>query len=528
MPTRFFDTPQRGQEREEMLATYRNGLRGLIDPTTGALFTDADINRATQEGGPLYARFDALDLALLGLHAKAPAIADQAVPSRATTGTLRGIIAPLKEIPPLDAAGATLTATCTADVGAFFPGSTTVPDASAAYATIAGGARFQLLFDVTTPANGIAGSDLAEPMLLVGVDVGEATNLPTGSKLTWAGNQPLSAAKTFATTEDGSGGVDAETDAELAARIEADDAHKPESGNNAHVRKWGREASNAVEDVFVYACAKYAGTKVVCVTQKRGHQIEAAPKGPLARVPSAGTLAIVRAKLVPPASPKVPERVVSIVVGPTTTYSNLSIGLSLPRGRGLGWADTRPWPDYSAGAATIATVTTQSLFQIASTVALPSGSAPPRIMVWTRAVSRLEELRVTSITDAGGGLFDVVLSSPAIRTLVVGSFVSPLVRGYLLLAQGVERYFDSLGPGEVVDLTTDPRGSRAARFPEPVERYPYRAGSAIVSVLQGALTGSITTGEVLAISTSIPAVPADAATGPGMLVAGHVAVYPSD
>ena len=173
--------------------------------------------------------------------------------------------------------------------------------------------------DYRTIVVGTDGSDLAAPMLLVGVNVGEATNLPAGSKLTWGGNQPLSAAKEFTTTEDGSGGIDAETDAEWAARMEADDAHKPESGNNAHVRKWAREASNAVEDTFVYACAKYAGTKVVAVTQKRGRQTEAAPKGPLARIPSAGTLARVRAYLVPPGSPKVPERVVSVVVAPTTT-----------------------------------------------------------------------------------------------------------------------------------------------------------------------------------------------------------------
>ena len=528
MVARFFVTPARGEEREKMLATYRNGLRGLIDPETGAPFTDDVINRATQEGSAKYAGFDALDLALLGLHAKAPVIADQAVPSRATTGTLRGIIAPLKEITPLAAAGATLQATCTADVGAFFPGSTTVPDAGAAFAVDAAGLRFQLLFDVTTPANGIAGSDAAEPMLLVGVDVGEATNLPAGSKLTWSGNQPLSATKTFTTTENGTGGIDAETDAELAARIEADDAHKPESGNNAHVRKWGRAASNAVEDLFVYACAKYAGTTVVAVTQKRGFQTEAAPKGPNARIPSAGTLALVRAKLVPPASPVVPERVVAVVTAPTPQSTNVSIGLALPRGRGLGWYDPRPWPDYDAAPAAITVVTSQSLFRMSSPVALPSGSTAPRIMVWVKAKSRWEELRVTSITPAGGSLFDVVLSSPAVATLLVGAYVSPLVRGFKLLGQAVERYFDSLGPGEVVDLATDPRASRAARFPDPVERYPYRAGSTIVSVLQAALVGSITSGELLAISATVPAVPSDPASGPSMLVAGNVAVYPSD
>ena len=102
--------------------------------------------------------------------------------------------------------------------------------------------------------------------------------------------------------------------------------------------------------------------------------------------------------------------------------------------------------------------------------------------------------------------------------------VAPRTR---VLALAVERYFDSLGPGEVVEAS-DPRFVRAARFPDPVERYPYRAGSAILSTLQAALVGTLTSGELLAISATVPTVPSDPASGPGMLVAGHVAVYPSD
>jgi hypothetical protein len=525
MTGRFFDTPQRGSLREQWLATYRNGLRSLVDPSTGAPFPEADIARATQEGSQLYARAEAVELIALGIHAKAPAIADQIAPSRSTTGVLSELHAKMRDMPRLDAAGATLKAQAKADVGAVFVGSTTIPDASAAFAVDSAGRRYQVLFTVTTPIGGLAGSDPAFPLVLVGVDTGEATNLPAGSKLTWGGNQPLSAAKEFTTTEDGSGGIDAETDAEWAARMEADDAHKPESGNNAHVRKWAREASNAVEDTFVYACAKYAGTKVVAVTQKRGRQTEAAPKGPLARIPSAGTLARVRAYLVPPGSPKVPERVVSVVVAPTTTYTNLSIGLALPRGRGLGWSDVRPWPSYSAGPAIITAIATPTSFTL-TTPSEPTGTAP-KLMQWVRSISRWEELRVASVAALGVNTWTVTLSSAPSNALTIGSYVSPLVRGYALLALAVERYFDSLGPGEVV-AATDTRFVRAARFPDPVERYPYRAGSAILSTLQAALVGTLTSGELLAISTTTPAIPADPVSGPALLVAGHVAVYPSD
>ena len=525
---RFFDVPQRGEEREAMLATFRSGLRSLIDPATGQPVDEEIVSRATQENGRWWADFDAVELGLLAVHAKAQGLADQFQPRRSTTGTLRGIHAPMRGVSPLKASGATLICEAKSGVGSTFVGSTTVPDPVAAFAVDSAGLKYQVLFTVTTPANGIAGSDPAAPLYLVGVDTGERTNLPAGTKLKWAGNQPINAEPEFEVVDDGRGGLDDETDGELADRIESEVAHPPESGNNAHNRKWAREASTAVEDAFLYASAKYSGTDVVCVTQKRGRQKETAPKGPLARIPSAGTLARVRAYLVPPASPVKPERIVSFVVGPVPEYVTSSIGLALPRGRGLGWADVRPWPLFAGDAATIAAVTDQTHFKVATSSALPSGSSVPRIMVWALERTRWEELRVTSITPAGVGLFDVVLSTAPTHTLATNDHISPLVRGAPLLGQGVERYFDSLGPGEVVNLASDPRAPRACRFIDPIERYPQRAGSAILTTLQNAVPGLISTGELLAISQTTPTIPIDPTTGPRMLVAGHVAVYPAD
>jgi len=233
----------------------------------------------------------------------------------------------------------------------------------------------------------------------------------------------------------------------------------------------------------------------------------------------------VRAYLVPPASPKVPERVTSFVVAPDPTYTNTSIGLALPRGRGLGWSDVRPWPSYDAGPAVITAVASGVSFTLTTPV-MPTGTAP-KLMQWVRSISRWEELRVSSVVALGVNTWTVTLSSAPTNALTIASYVSPLVRGYDLLALAVERYFDSLGPGEVV-AADDPRLVRAARFPDPVERYPYRAGSAILSTLQAALVGTLTSGELLAISATVPSVPADPASGPSMLVAGNIAVYPSD
>jgi uncharacterized phage protein gp47/JayE len=526
---RFFDVPAAGAERDKMLEHYRAILRtswlGRYDPAVKRVVTEEDIQAATQEGSRWFAQFYSLDLALLAVHAKAGVLADQAFARRATSGAL-ALHGERRGLPRLGAVGATLYAEARATPGALFVGSTTIPDPAAAYATDSAGLTYQVLYNVTTPANGIAGSDAASPLILVGVDTGERTNLPAASTLQWVGNQPLSAVKAFTTTLDGSGGTDLETENEWSQRIADDDAHPSESGNGAHVRRWARETSVAVEDGFVYSCAKYAGTDVVCITQKRGRQSETAPKGPLARVPSAGTLARVRARLVPPGSPVSPERGVRYVTAPQTTYVDMSIGLALPRGRGLGWRDTRPFPTWEGSAAVISGVTSQTLFELDSDAELPS--ATPKLMVWRRSISRWEELLVSSVVTAGAGLWDVTLSAAPTHTLAVGDYISPATRSPLLLAQAVERYFDSLGPGEVVDLEADTRAPRAARFPDPIERFPQRAGSPVITTIQNTLPGAVTTGELLATSSTLPTLPSDPTDGPRLLVCGKIAVYPSD
>lgn len=523
----YFDMPTAGAERDRMLASLRSVLRsswvGRRDPVLDRVITEEDIQIATQEGSREFARFQALDQALLAVHAKAGVLGDQVFPKRATSGALV-LHAEHRELPRLPAVGATIYAQATAAVGATFVGSTTVPDPVAAFATI-NGMTFQLLYSVTTPANGIAGSDEAAPMILVGVSVGEQTNLPAGSKLTWGGNVPLSAVREFTSTVDGRGGTEVESEQEWGQRMADDDAHPSESGNNAHVRRWARESSVAVEDAFVYSCAKYAGSDVVCTTQKRGRQSETAPKGPLARVPSAGTLATTRAYLVPPGSPVSPERGLRFVVAPQTTYVNTSLGLALPRGRGIGWKDTQPAPTWKGSAAVIGSVTSQTLFTVTTTSDLPS--ATTAIMVWHRSVSRWEELRVSFIVDGGSSWTVTLEAAPAI-TIAVGDYISPATRKPLLLAQAVERYFDSLGPGEVIDLDADGRAPRAARFPDPIETKPYRAGSAIITTIQNVLNGSTLNGEQLAISSAEPVLPIDPTDGPYMLVCGHIAVYPSE
>jgi hypothetical protein len=421
---------------------------------------------------------------------------------------------------PLVASGGSGNVTCPATFGTIFVGSTTIPDPAALFATDEAGLRYQVLFTIPTPTNGIAGSDPANPLVLVGIDTGEQTNLPSGAKLKW-GNPPVGAQPEATVVQDFTGGTPAENDLDFASRILADIRHKPASGNSAHFRSWARDASSAIEDACVYACAHHAGSVHVAILQKRSNVA-----GPLARVPSAGTLTAATAYLTPPGSPVVPKPPHVVVTGFTPRASNLVLSLAMPKGRSSGYKDLVPWPSQAGGTpALIVAVVTPIAITISAPSGLPSGVTQPSIMVWDDALSRFEEMHVFFASPSGGGLYTISLASPTAKTLAVGDYISPMTARAGEIAETIEAYFDALGPGELVDLATDPRGHRVFRFPEPNEELPQRAGSAVTGVLQDALGGSLTSAALESISLAVPALPAEPIDGPDGLVLGRLGVY---
>jgi dihydroxyacetone kinase-like predicted kinase len=64
--------------------------------------------------------------------------------------------------------------------------------------------------------------------------------------------------------------------------------------------------------------------------------------------------------------------------------------------------------------------------------------------------------------------------------IAVGDWISPDMTRRVTLAEGAESYFDSLGPGELVELDTSPLAVRAFRRPSPNEERPYRAGATLL------------------------------------------------
>jgi len=528
---RRFAVHPRGWIRDNViLQTFRNHLRTLTNPDTGATFTEDEIARATQPGSRFYIEADAIDVLGQMWQRRGSWFADQVRPSRSNGDFLEGFHGELwlGTNPRLSATGGSGAVDAPASPGAIFPGSATVPDPTntAAIATDPNGYRYQVLATVTTPAGGVA------ELQMQAIDTGEATNLPLGTILTWSANQPVGAQPTASVSEDPafSGGYGKETDSELGARIERRIRHRPAGGNAAHFSAWAERAHNAVEAAFVYPCALHAGSVLVAVLQKRGDA-----EGPSGRTDVAvAVMTAVTNYLTPPASPVVPPEVFVIVTRCNPQSSNVVLRIAMRQGAAGGWFDADPWPAYSEAfpEVVVSEVTSQIEFKVEATegslpggVASLSGESAPQLMLWNSATSRWERLSVESVTDDGGNEFTVVLDSEPTLTIAEGARLSPYSDQLVSIAESVEGYFDEIGPGEVVDLDTDVRGGRSARYPRPSTYYPMRAGQVLLSRLIEALGGITSDAELSYISRNEPDLPGDAIDGPNIVVLGHASVF---
>lgn len=510
-PDRAFKLYARGELREEFLADFRVGLRQMTNPATGTAFSETEIATATAEGSRWFAEADALDLVLLAAQANGLWFADQVRIDRSGTSWLTGYHGDMWGETKLPATGGSGPATATGNVGTIYVGSTTVPDPIATYATDPAGLKYQVLQTAQ-----VQPGETTVAVTLVAIDTGSPTNIDSGTILTWA-NGPLGSQPTATTTAKFTGGTPEETDADFAKRLGDRIKHKPASGNNAHFRAWGRDSSNAVLDCYVYSCAHHAGSVHCAILQKRS-----GVAGPAARIPSAGTLTAATAYLVPPASPAVPSRAHVVVTGATSEPVNLAVELAMPKGNDSGWQDPKPFPGYSTTVSTVTAVADSTHFTMHSDTALPAAVTAPKMMVWVLSTSRFVALDVLSVTSLGGGSFAVVLNTA--QALTAGDYLSPYTARLTLIAETIEEYFDSLGPGEVIDLDTDVRGHRAFRFPEPAEEAPYRAGLAAASRLSDALGSSAADAALPVISQSTPSLPAEVVDGPRLLTLGKFAV----
>jgi hypothetical protein len=524
---RPFITFQRGQVRDMMLAHFRNGLMALVNPDTEEFFTRDEIRIATQEGSRIYIELDAIDIFGQSVQQRARFTAQQADPSRASTAWLRNFHGALWGIFPLPASSGAGDVQWKATPGSTFVGSTTLGDGSASTTSDPLGNLYQVETTVVTGGTGIA------TLTLIAVNGGKSTNPEVGTAFAFAANFPVGADPTGTALATFTGGFDPESDAEFVLRLLDRIKRRPASGNNAQYRAWARAVSTAVETAFVYACALNAGSTFIAITQKRGTAL-----GPLARLPSTALLIQARAYLTPPASPVVPGRVFALVTDLTSDPVSMALGLTMRKGTSAGWFDVVPWPAPidNLGSTTafcrVTSLTSQTQFRISSSASLPDGAttltAPdaPSVMVWDAATSKFHRLVVGSITFIAGTTYEIVLNGAPDVTIGIGSVVCPYTELLDLLSSAVEAYFDSRGPGELIDLNTDPRSGRAFRWPEPNDEAPSDAGQSIGATMFDVLGTALSGLALQFITHQSPLLPTNIAEdGPNMLTIADFGVY---
>ncbi len=532
---REFQVLRRGFVRDKViLAAFRFGLRKLINPETGQLFTEDEIQRATQPDSRWYSEAEGIDQYGQLAQRRAIFVFDQTQIDRATTAYLEGPHATLwTPEGKLEETAGSGEVSVPAVSGTVILGSTTIPDEAAYWARDAAGNKYQVFTTETTPSSGTA------QVTMVGIDKGAKTNLSAGDKLTWITRDPnMQAVATV--FSDFTGGTDRETDAELAKRQLSNVRHQQGAGNDAQMRAWSRRATNSIEEAFVFPCAMYAGSVVVAITQKR-----AGVAGPLARIPNSVTLDILRSYITPPLSPTVPSRVFVVGAPVVAEYSNFVVRLDVPRGAAPGWASARPFPSYHATTPAITAVAIGGnplIFHVLCSgdatlpglAALATATAPnaPRLMVWDKSRTEWIPLSVASVQDLGANVYKVTLSSAPVNsagapfTLALGQLVSPELLFRTIAQEAIVEYFDELGPGDLFNGATDPRGQRCVRFPRSGEEWPYRATAELATRIANALGFSAANASLASMSPTTPSYPTNIVLGPNILVPGDAAVYP--
>lgn len=311
-----------------------------------------------------------------------------------------------------------------------------------------------------------------------GVDTGPSTNLPAGTILTWASPRPgvtsSNGAATILAQADGSGlsgGVSAEDDNSLRARLDYIASNPPASGNDAQYQQALLSTPGvAVQQGFTYPAVLGPGTIAVTFTLR--------PAQPGAnRIPNATQLALAAAYLggVFPAGDSI--MMCALVSVPVTVVLKVlwAVGAA-------GWADGTTFPNYHASpnlvsaAPNAGAVLSPTAFRVTSSAMteVPTVGQSIGFFDLTNLVFRRKKL--ATVTTISPSAYDVTVDtttgvSDTGYTPINGQACCPWSDSLNSLITPVLSYFATLGPGEQYASFFDP-GMRQKRTPVNPQFWP--------------------------------------------------------
>lgn len=421
--------PTVAESRDSTIRFFRQGLIRNGVPSASA-------TAAVQKGTERWLTFDAVANQLALVHANERAREDATMPDTSTSADLERLCA-IVGITRSAGAGAqgAVTVSCSGATSIAAGQELTGPN-NKRYKTIS-----------TTLVND------GDPVNVIGIDVGKATDLPPGSVMTWVSPPPLCATTAAVSSSGLVNGTEADTDAKLRSRL-LKKLREPQNGGNwSHYRDWAENASAGVEGAYVYPALQGPATVHVAVT------VPGTAENNYSRIGTAALLSTVALEVVKNA-PDHAHNVFTLV-----SHSNLSLGIELglpepvPNGPGGGWRDvsTSRWP-VSGPFCKVASITSPTIFSISANNTPVVGA---QIMFFQSSTLKFAFAKV--LAYSGAGPYTVTIDTP-LSGVTVGDYVSPACEKADEYAKALLEYVASLAPGEKSsDATVLLRATRKPR-----------------------------------------------------------------
>lgn len=315
-----------------------------------------------------------------------------------------------------------------------------------------------------------------DPIAIVGVDTGPATNFGAGTVLKWTSPRPgCGAVASVLEQSDGSGlsgGRERESDDEFRDRILEEKRTRAASGNDAEYQLLAQATPQvAVQKAFTYPAILGPGTTCVVFTMR-----PAVSGG--SRIPNSAQVALVESHVVA-AMPADDGAFFALLA-----EQNADVVYAVEWSEAAtGWADLVPWPPYyapsgSPSSVIVGSVTSSTNFTLVTNTSDYTSVAQPEVgqTICFFDPDELEFLPKRILSVSGNGPWDIVVDttnnvSDTGYTPAFGQRVMPWSESLNALLPGIKAYFDSLGPGEQVYTFYD-EGRRQRRQPRPPRSWP--------------------------------------------------------
>ncbi len=492
--------------RDDILRTLRNGLiaRGVANPQLGPASHEFVLATAV-----------ANEIAVVGANTQIKA--DEQMPDTATSSALDRICNQFGLARRTDGPSSGYVTLATS-ANSFIPiGAQLVDQAGSRFQVLVGG-----VYTNTSPFN----------LVPIGaLDLGTKTNHVSGDVLKWTSTPPYAQPTALVTPAGLTGGVDAEGDEALRARLLSRLQNPPNNANWGQIAVFAEASSTAVQKAFVYPAANGPGTVHVAVTaptQLLSASVTALISTSKNRDVDATLMA---ATVVPYIQGQLPEYVQSVITTVVNVPNDVSIGLSLPAstaavpaGPGGGWLDAVPWPNNTNAASnfkcTITGVTSSTVITVDAPSAPTAGVS--HICYLDPVNWTLYRARVLSYTGTAGAY---VLTLDAPWPLVLANYyVFPDMVRAQAYTDAILAAFAAMGPGEKTANASNI--VRGYRHPVPANSWPYTLNATQLRQLSNVGAEVLDVSWLYRTSSVAPLVPTSVATAPNIFTPRYVGFYP--